>query len=114
MIDMKINFDSAIKNLKGVDMKSIADGKETPLILKEIVVTALLADVNIQGERPETGQEKLKKFKLAQKIEQGGEIDLIAEDISFIKEKVGKTYTTLIVGRVYELLENSTESEQKP
>ena len=107
---MKINFDSIIKNLRNEEMKSSIDGRDTPLTLKEISVNALLGDIPpTQGEKPDSGQQKLQKFKLAQKIDAGGEIDLVAEDVSMIKERIGKAYSTLIVGRAYELLERPKE-----
>jgi len=102
---MKINFDSKIKNLKNENMKLSTDGKESDVILKDVSINALLADIREQGVKPETGREKLKKFKLARKIDAGGEIELTAEEISLIKEKIGKGYSTLVVGRAYELLE---------
>lgn len=103
---MKIDFDSAITDLNKKEIKTPIDGKEGVLTLKTISVNALLAELPLnQRENPETGREKLKKFKLAEKINDGGEVELTAEDISLIKEKIGKTYATLIVGKSYELLE---------
>jgi len=49
---MKINFDSKIKNLKNENMKLSTDGKESDVILKDVSINALLADIREQGVKP--------------------------------------------------------------
>ena len=103
---MKIDFDAKILNLKKESIKTLIDGKEKELILKDVCVNALLSEAPpTQNQPAQTGMQKLKKYKLSQKIFEGGEIEITAEDISLIKESIGQVYNTLIVGAAYNLLE---------
>lgn len=101
---MKVDFNSKILNLKGEPVK---DGKENEeVILKDICVNSLLFDKPAtQGERPQTGKDKLIKYNLAQKIFVGGEVEVTAEEITLMKKAIGELYTTLIVGSAWKLLE---------
>ena len=103
---MKINFNSKILNLKKQPISNLVDGKETELILKDVCVNALLSESPpTQNQPAPTGMQKLKKYKLSQKIFEGGEQEITSDDITLIKECIGQTYNTLIVGDTYNLLE---------
>jgi len=98
---MKIKTDVVLKNLDGQVMKD-NDGKGNAVdaTLKMAIVNAVLAPV--QNEK---GTDKIKKYELAMKVHKNKEVDLTAEDISLIKERVGELFPPLIVGQVYNLLE---------
>lgn len=98
---MKIKTDVVLKNLDGQVMKD-NDGKGNAVdaTLKMAIVNAVLAPV--QNEK---GTDKIKKYELAMKVHKNKEVDLAAEDISLIKERVGELFPPLIVGQVYNLLE---------
>ena len=49
----------------------------------------------------------MRRFKLALKTDDGGEQAFSAEDVVLIKHLIGKTYGTLIVGRVEQLIEDA-------
>lgn len=51
------------------------------------------------------GQEKYGRYKLFRKIE-SGEADLTAEELVLLKKLVGKRWPSIIVGQVYEVLED--------
>lgn len=97
---MKVNFDTILKNLKDEDIK---DGEEK-LTLKSAAINALM--LPYQDELNLKGEEKLKRFTIAQKIQAGGEVELPVEEVAKVKELIGKLYNPLIVGRAWALLES--------
>ena len=109
---MKINFDSPIVNLNGETMKSLVDKKKVDSVLNNICTDALLTSVPTPQNAPvETGRDKFKKFNLAKKIHNGGEVELTAEEVSLIKDQVGLCYNSLMVGLAWDLLEGSVPSD---
>lgn len=103
---MKIDFKQKIKDLDGNVIKEptkIENGvvlETIDLTLERVFINALL--VTLDTEKNIDGNEKLSRFNIAQKIKKNEE--LVIEEIAKIKEMVGKTYNTMIVGRVYEIL----------
>lgn len=96
---MKYNLDVVIKNLDGKPVKS--DDKD--LTVRKVCQMALL---NPSGDDKANGKRSFDKFRLAQKLHDSkGEVELEAEDVTLIKELVGKSYVPLVVGRVYETFE---------
>lgn len=97
---MNIKFTTVFKTISGKEIKS-EDNKI--LTLGDVCSNALLA--NFKDEEI-TGKEKLKRFKLAQKIYGVKEpVSIEVEDVALIKELVAKIYSTVIVGQAWELLE---------
>lgn len=82
-----------------------ADG---PIGLSRVLINALFASA--PGDNT-TGEKKFKLYLLAQRIKEAagasGSCDLLAEDISLLKEQVGKLYPPLIVGQVFNMLEGA-------
>ena len=96
---MKIDFNVALKNLKGETLKD----KEKDLTLKDVSANALLG--NYQDEKID-GEEKLKRFLLATKIyETNGELELNIDEIKMTKDLIAKGYSTLVTGRALEILD---------
>lgn len=102
---MLINFNAAITDL---DSKPIQDG-EKELTLKILSTNALLApgadDDKLSGDK------KVERAVLAQKIHTKGTIDASAEEVSLLKELISKLYTPLAVMRAYELLDPKAEEK---
>jgi len=99
------NFNQPILGINNEELKE----KDIVVTLETVVVNALLTqDPN---DTTVTGTEKAKRFTLAMKIHdtKDSQVDITAEEISKIKELVGKYYTALVVGRVYDLLEQKIE-----
>ncbi|MDD5353300.1 MAG: hypothetical protein PHS93_09090 [Candidatus Omnitrophica bacterium] len=92
---MKVNFNQPLKNLDGSPIK---DGDKA-ITLKDVCANALLA-----VEEKADGKVKLENWTLAQLVYKGGELDLTAEQVVKIKDMVAKSYTTLVVGQVLEIL----------
>lgn len=97
---MKRNTTAAIKTLTGEPIK---DG-QADLTLGAVATNALL--MPYEDERNLSGDEKVKRFKLAQRIhDAAGEVDISAEEITLLKSLIAKAYTALVVGQAYAILE---------
>lgn len=99
---MKMNFDTVMTDLKGQPVMEPpkAGGPATMLKLSDVTLNALMA-----LDESDNVDVKVKKFKIAMKVSQGGEIELSPEDIVLIKSCIGKFYSPLAVGRAHELLD---------
>lgn len=88
-----------------------------PLTKKALTLTtaslnALLATYD--DERGLTGKEKADRMQLALKInKRPSEVDLTAEQMTKLKELIGKAYGPLVVGRAYEMLEMEPRAVEK-
>lgn len=98
---MQVNFSAEIKDLSNLPIKA----EDRPLTLSSVCCNALMLTFNDEHSLP--GDQKVRRFKLATMVVDGGQVDLTAEDVAEIKKVVGKAYGPLIVGRAYELLDNS-------
>lgn len=96
---MKRDFNRTLIGLDGQPM--LADGSE--VLLSAPVVNALLAQ--FPDEQGLSGEEKFKRYKLAERVTKGGVQEVSAEDIALIKRLVGKAYAPAFVGPTYEALE---------
>lgn len=95
---MKINFSRVLTDLNGV---TINDGAQD-VTLKTVALQALLAAY--ADETQLSGQEKFARYKIADRINDGGE-EFSVEEVALLKQLVGKAYLPLVVGRAWELLE---------
>lgn len=105
---MKIDFDITIENLYGQNVKD-ADTNED-ITLGKACVTALT--IVLQDEKI-SGDEKFKRYMLATKIVEGGEIIITTEEIVMLKDLIGKVYGPTIVGPVYMQLEGMDREEEE-
>lgn len=94
---MKIDFTKKLTNLNGEVLTDATSKKD--ITLSFICVEALLAT-----EKDVTGDEKMKRYKLAIDIFEGKKEGLSAEEIVLLKELIGKYFTVLIVGQVFPIL----------
>lgn len=99
---MKIDFDKVLLTLDGQQMQD-KDSNE-PLTLRKICVDALL--VIDKGETL-SGEDKIKRYDLALNIYQGKKDSLSPEDAVLLRELIGKYYTTMVVGQVFPMLDDS-------
>lgn len=95
---MLIDFDKILTNIDGAAIK---DALQKDITLRSIGANALL--VAYPDERL-SGDEQVKRFKLAIKISVNGEVDVTPEEIVLIKQVISKGYAPLVVGRCYEIL----------
>jgi len=98
---MKIDVTRVLTNMDGQIMKDMVDGEAVDATLRMVAVNAILSPV-----QKESGMDKVKKYELAKRIHVAtDEVELSAEDISLIKERVGEVFPALIVGQVFKILE---------
>lgn len=94
------DFNVILKDMKGNDL---TEPDEAPITLKAVAVNSLLAA--LPNDSP-SGEEKVKRFLLATKIQSGESgVEVTPEDIVLIKRMVGQAMATLIVGQVFVLLD---------
>lgn len=98
---MKIDFTRKFTNFNGEVLKDIQNDKE--LTLGYICVEALLS---LDKSTSLDGVEKLKRYDLALSIYKGEKETLKSEEISLLKDLIGKVYTTMIVGQAFKMLDS--------
>jgi|GEM_PF-3242949 len=96
---MKINLDRAILDPRG---NPVRDG-EGNLTLGTVVMTAMFAQ--IPDDQNVSSDQKIKFYKLAMSASKGGVAPFTTEELSMVKQRVGRVYGALVVGRVYEIIE---------
>lgn len=100
----EISFSTVILDMEG---KPIVDqGVETTL--GKYVIAALLAVY--QDEPNLAGEEKVKRFVIASKIQSaagtpGQKVDLTVDEIALVKKLCGKAFAPMVVGRLWALLD---------
>jgi len=103
---MKFNFDVP---LEGLDGKPVKGDDKKVIMLKSTCINSLLA--NVPNEKFD-GEEKLKRFLLAQRIEIAEkEIEITAEEITKIKECAGKAMGILVSGSIWFMLEKNKDGD---
>lgn len=96
---MKIEWGTVFQDMDGKDIKIEGD---KPMTLAKVAVSAL-TNVSEQ-DRQLTGEEKFKLGQLAFKIHTEPEAEFEVEDISKVKDKIGKFWSPYIVFKAYSLL----------
>lgn len=97
---MKINVDTVMASIDGQPLKG-PDGK-SDATLKNISVVALMT--MFDQDKAMQGDEKLRLYEMATKINAGGEIELAPEDVVLLKKRIGFAYGPAVVGPAYKLL----------
>lgn len=112
--------DNVIKDNELFDNPDFVDTKETPneqpkhkrlipMTLGSVCIAALHA--NLSKDKELTGGQKANLFLISTKIVGNKEAHLKIDDIKIIKDRVGEAYGTLIVGRVFEVLDPEQPEE---
>lgn len=102
---MKIDMSAVLTDLDGKPIfEADAQGQPTtkPLTLRIACRGALLSP--LRGDDALTGEQKANFFALALLVGQDAP-ELKIEQVATLKERIGKGYSPLIVGRCYELLD---------
>lgn len=107
---MKIDFSTVLRDPDDFS-KEAKDSKGNLVTLGVIARTALNAD--LQDER-RSGEDKYAAYKLADRIRNAtGAIDVKVEQVTLIKQRIGKAYPPAIMGQCWDLLEPPTVDEIK-
>lgn len=107
---MKINVNQVLKNFNGSVLKEAIPGGGTEEITLGVVCTN--AALSFNPQKPVPGTEKIKGYEIARKIyiaKESGEVELTAEEISYLKRYIGELFAPIVVGLVYELLEGKKD-----
>jgi len=103
---MKIDLNVLLKDFNDTVLTFVKKQGEPAerFSLKQACVNALLAN---NDEVKVSGTEKFNRYELAKKIKDSkGVVDLTVEELSLLKTLIGDSYTTLIAGQCWNLLEN--------
>jgi hypothetical protein len=71
--------------------------------LGSVCVSALMGVY--PDEQNLSGDDKFKRYQLAERLHAGGEQDVSAEDIALLKKLIGKNWSPAVLGPAYEALE---------
>lgn len=110
---MEIDLTQELIGLNGKPLQAQdRDDEDKPvtvnLTLRKAIVEALMAA--FKDEDNLSGADKVKRYKMAQKIQDAERMMFSAEDLSLIKKLVAKLYSTLVVGIVWEILDTETKA----
>jgi len=103
---MNVNPMAQLKKFSGETLLQEVEkgGERKPLILKDVVIHAL---TNLLPNEQISGEDKFKCYLLAKKIYSDGVVSITIDEASLIKSRVDKFFGPLVLGQVYEILEDS-------
>ena len=100
---MKITTNQVLKDYEGKDIiEESAKGEKRTITIRDVFSVALNTQTK---DEVITAEEKAKVFQISTKLYTGNEVDLTVDQLSLIKERVGKIYNPLVYGRVCELID---------
>ncbi len=83
----------------------IEGGEKQPLNLKIAITTAVLNGADPDPEKPESASYQAKRYVLAMRVQEADIVSFSAEETTLIMTSAGRTWSTMVVGRMYELLD---------
>jgi hypothetical protein len=106
---MKVALSGAFKNLDG---SPILNDKQQPLTLREIACGVLTQPRADDSQTP--GEEKERRWKLAETLFANGDTaNIPVEQVGLLKDLIGKTYASLIVGQAWRMLEGGDSGPEE-
>jgi len=97
---MKIKTNTALKGVDGLE--TLKGEKGRPLTIRDIIVNSVLTPIQEDDDR-----KKFEKWEIFKKVRDAGdEVTLTIEEVGVIKKATGKIQPPLIMGQVWEALEN--------
>lgn len=97
-----LDFTQPLHQLNGEPFTS-PDGKPTSVTLGTLAETALLTLGADEAALP--GEDRVKRFVLAQRVHESKDAVLTADEIALIKKLIAKTYGPLFVGQAWRMLD---------
>lgn len=101
---MRVDFSAQILELDGTPVK--IGGKE--LTLSSVACNSLLAVHEADAKM--SGEDKAKRMKIALRVHDAGVQDIDVNDAVLLKMLIGRVYGPLVVGRAFDLLDDSSKS----
>ncbi len=113
---MKINLNKVLVDLAGNSLQDntvkrdengvVKDESGKPVVeLVDVTLNRLAANALLHPDKEDKGEDKARKYLLAVKIYGVGEIDLTAEEIVEIKERISAAYPSIVVGQAWAILD---------
>jgi len=97
---VRVDFNAVLVDFKGAALKF--EGEDAKA--KALIVSALLA--TYEDERSIAGDEKVRRYELARRVHASeGEIEASVEELTLIKTLVGRAFSPVAVGQIYQLIE---------
>lgn len=96
---MKVKVNNQLKDVEG---KPLQGEKGKPLTMRDVCINSLLTPV--QGDDEKAKWEKYEIFKSMRDSKE--EVDLKIEQITILKKAVGKVQPPLLMGQIWDMLEN--------
>lgn len=101
---MKRNLDTVMLDLHGKPYTAgTGDNPEKQTTLGDVCLIAFQSAA--RGDDAQTGPEKVALYKLASKIVKGGVVELEAEEVTLMKDRLAKTIQAMAYGQAAELLD---------
>ena len=94
--------------LIGYDGKQLQNDSDGLLTIRAVSCSALTAD--FQDEQDLSGEEKVRRQKLATQIYQESTVTMTIEDVALVRQLINKGYGTAIVGSAWPLLDSGGEA----
>jgi hypothetical protein len=103
------NLNAVINDLDG---KPVMNGA-LPLTFRSAMVAALAYErPSGQGQPEVSGEDRFKRWNVASKIQNADEVaELKAEELAMVKAQVGQAFLMVVVGPVWNLIEQATSGE---
>lgn len=89
-------------NLKDLAGEVLKDQEQKPVTLGKVFVNALLN--NIPEESDISSDEKLRRFKLAQRFYSEETVNLTSEEVVLMRQLISKNYGVLVTGQILDWL----------
>lgn len=103
---MLVDFSQPILEINGDPI--IMPNASSPLDLRTVSIMALLEDIPLRPGQPETvtAQQKFENALLASRLHDASEpIELKAEQIALLKDRIGRRFPALVVMRAWKILD---------
>lgn len=96
---MKVDFNQVLKDFEGDPLKN---DKNKEWTLKTAAVSALATA--LEEDKGMTADKAVARYKLALRLQEGGEQELSPEEATEIRNRLAKCYSILISGQACEML----------
>ncbi len=100
------------ENVKFVDSQKTPEEQpfhrcKVSMTIRKCCVDSLLATTD--KDKNIGGAEKIKRFKLAQSIQDNDSVELDSEQVTLLKQRIALMFGVIVVGKAYELLDPKVE-----
>jgi len=93
------------QGLTALDGEPLENEDQEPIVLRTVAINALMGVM--EGDNSMTGEQKLKNWVLAQRLQKEDSPDLTPEELASIKERIGKAFGPAVVGPSFVILNGS-------